>query len=252
MNENAVVLNNQSPAEIELNQMTGVFSNTFDSGDRELPRIKVAQLDAKFDETHTHGGHWFNTLDGEFVKEVRFIPIYASKQRQMFVSPFDPDIPTVCASMDFITPLDKYIGEQVTNGSITAVINPGECAECPFSQWGYDEVSGKSIVPLCSETYVYVGYDIDKRMPFGFRLQRGAIKAGKKLNTLASVNSNAVLIAKTEFVKGKKDYFTPAFAMLTRNFFDLENGSTFVEDVVSLRKMYVNKAAPIEDEDNPF
>lgn len=246
--ETALQINNEYPAEEMLNKLGGIFDDNFDEGDQEMPRVKVTQLDSKYDEKHDHAGSWFNTLDGSFIPEIYFIAIAAHKQRQMFTFPFDPKIPALCASGDFISPLQKFISDEpIVNGGVTAQIIEDGCAECPFSQWGRDE-NDKPIVPLCAETFVYIGFDVQKEMPFSFRLQRGAIRSGKKLNTLISVNPLGVMVMKTEYMRGeRKDYYTPVFGLFERNFLKMEGGRELAERVVALRQFHQEQMTSPEE-----
>ena len=60
---------------------------------------------------------------------------------------------------------------------------PEQCADCPFSQWNYDE-NDKPIRPACDQAYLYAGIDVEDGMPFSVSLRGSGMSEAKRLNFL--------------------------------------------------------------------
>lgn len=177
--------------------------------DMSIPRLELVQAQSDVPNADEHLGQWYNTLTGEYKKQVKAVLLSLGMGRAAFPRDFSRDSQPLCASDNAILPRGEYIGTVVTDTKqgVRDEIR-GECATCIFSKFG---ANGES--PLCAKAYVYAMLDIETGLPFVVRMQRTATHAAKQINTIAKMQGRKKLIvlASKKVQSDTGNYFEPVF-----------------------------------------
>lgn len=186
--------------EPEGNYALASFNTTasgLDADDIAMPRLRLAQgLTKEVQEGFAKPGQWIVTGYNP-VDQVTIIPLGVAKFRRRN----DPaEGSTLCRSED----------------SIVGIGDPGgDCAACPFAQWGAKNAAGRQAPPECTFGYRYLVNIIEP--PLGqavLELKKTGLNAGKTLNAMAIQRVGwgrfkAVLVPK-KGTSAKGSFYTPS------------------------------------------
>lgn len=145
-----------------------------------FPIVKIVQGVSKMPGAEKHGGEFWRSDTEAYYPEMVIVPLFQKETRALFnrqhdqtlmVSDEEPDA-LLCASADGHVPLPDmplwaHRGEMA----------PQACGDCPLSQWGEDEATGRPIKPPCSNSWlVLADHDGDLVQ---FRVSGASIKPWK-------------------------------------------------------------------------
>lgn len=146
-----------------------------DSLGSSLPIIRLEH--AMGNKAQQHGlqrGLLTNMATMEQVPSMRIVSLAVKMQRIFFPEEYDPseaDPQPLCMSLDGKSAHHGKDCDAQRNG-----LRPGlPCATCQYTKWR--EEGGKRKKPLCAETYVMLGYDVEGNVPVVFPFKRTAIKS---------------------------------------------------------------------------
>lgn len=109
--------------------------------DFSLPTLKLVQPQTSNEGAEKHPGEYLKTDTGDYFAAPNVLIVGIAKTRIMFPDEYAADSKAICRSDDGVSPRSEFIGQEINGVEIQ-----GDCATCPFSQWGEDAP------PACSLT----------------------------------------------------------------------------------------------------
>jgi len=208
------------------------------------PALIVIQHKSRLPEAEKHIGEIYNTVTGEYHKEVKVAFVVAPSAddvpRSMRAKAYsrngnevyDPDAPIVCGSPNGVVPYVNYIGVKMKDEvgeEFSGEVIPDQCDGCIFnSAW------------LCKPVYRYYVLQIhtDGRVtPAVMRLKGRQMEAAKKLNTTLAMAEQSgkywMYIMTTERAQSQNIVYVPVFTP-SEQVTDPE----FIQYVIGLNREY--------------